>query len=241
MPERPFGIGEPEHGAAIRRGVRKPVDVTIVRHPPRVGAIDAHPPDLGGPASVGIEPDRRAVGGVIRAVVVAGVFGQPALGAAAHRDREHVEPAAAPAAEGKRRPVRRPSVPERMRLLGHRVGRAPRRRQRVDRRALGEVVADDDAAGIRRDPVVVVAGIGEAGVHRRQLRPTVERHTPQPPGAVDEQARAVGVPVRRLDQALGLQHDADAGRGDVMDFERTSHLSPFSASPALPAVRLRPL
>ena len=122
---------------------------------------------------------------------------------------------------GERPAVGRPAVPVRRAGRGDQRGLASGHRQRVDERLVPalRLVADRQQLAVGREPVVVVATGGEAGIDH--LGCTAGRGDPVDPAvAVVDQRLAVVQPVGRLDPRRDDVHHAAIRRGERHRLER---------------------
>jgi hypothetical protein len=75
---------------------------------------------------------------------------------------------------------------------------------------------------IGRDTVIIVAFDGVAGVDFNKLR-RIERNPEHAAITIDEQARIVGHPVRRLDQPIGSKQLLNRARGQPVNTDGAAH------------------
>src|SRR6202048_1219208 len=163
-----FFVAEEDHPSAVGRDVGKPVGGVGGEDLLGVGAVGVHTTDVHPSTALGVEVDPLAVGGVVGAVVDAGVGGEAVLLAAGRGDGIDVGVVVARGGEGDGLAVRREAVPIGRRDGGDLLRRSSGEGGGVDEcLALHSGISDGERGAVGREAVVVVAVDLRAGGNTR--------------------------------------------------------------------------
>jgi hypothetical protein len=200
MPRRPRLIAQNHHRLPIRRRMRRPVRISIVRHLLRPRPIRTHLPDLHRPPTpVRVEINPPPIRSKIRIVADPRPRRQRPLLPALERNRKQVDRPMVRPGKHNSLPIRRPAMPVRSRMRRQHPRRPTPRRHNINPRlrSIRHRARNRQPPPVRRKPMAPIALDRRPHIQRHR-RPTPNRNPKQLPILIEDQSLPIPRPVRSL-------------------------------------------